>query len=170
MTVEVEIPPRYIRMIRRLAPERNTSFEENPAWDNTARTWGVDPEDRNVVGLAGEMAFAIYADLAIDSATTRWGDGGTDFNVLLDGERTRIDVKTAQKKPKCLMVKEYAVHADYYILAHLDQATVTFYGGASRERVLNGVRKESYRFDHTNYTLGLASLDPLPDPARIEAV
>jgi hypothetical protein len=29
-------------------------------------------------------------------------------------------VKTADKEPAALMIKEYAVDADYYVLGHLD--------------------------------------------------
>jgi hypothetical protein len=139
-------------------------------WDNQKQTWGVDPEVRNFVGLMGEMAFAEYADLTIDSSIVKWSDGGYDFHVLVDDEPLRIDVKTAQKKPPSLMVKGYAVNADYYILGHLQDDAVTFYGGASKERVVNGVRKESYRFGHTNYTLGAHCLDPLPEPTSIESI
>lgn len=79
-----------------------------------------------------------------------------------------IDVKTAQKEPKCPLVKEYAVNADYYVLGHLRGNEVTLYGGATRESVLNGVLKESYRFGHTNYTFGVDYLEPLPEPPKIE--
>lgn len=170
MPVTVRVPPRYVRLVRRKAAERNRSFEENSAWDNHDRTWGVDPEERNVIGLMGEMAFAEYADLSIDSSTVTWSDGGQDFHVRLDGESVGVDVKTAQKEPKALMVKEYAVNADYYVLGHVEENEVTFYGGASRERVLNGKRMESRQFDHTNYTIGVDYLDPLPEPDAIEPV
>lgn len=166
MTVKVEVPPRYVRCVRQVAGERNPSFEENEAWNNKSDTWGVDPEERNFRGLMGEFAFAEYADLTVDTSIDEWSDGGYDFDVDIEGEPTTIDVKTADKEPKALMVKEYAVHANYYVLCPLDGREVTFYGGASSESVLNGVRKES-KFGHVNYTLGVDYLEPLPEPDEI---
>jgi hypothetical protein len=170
MPVRVEVRPRYVRRARKLAEERNRSFEEDDAYDNDSETWGTEPERRNIVGLIGEFAFAEYADLRVDKSTKRRSDGGYDFKVELAGERRTVDIKTAQKEPSALMVKEYAVNADYYVLGHLDEPTVTFYGGATKESVVNGVRKESRKYDHTNYTLGLHSLEPLPDPDDIVQV
>ncbi len=63
MGSQIEIPPRLVRTVYRKASERNQSFEEREDWDNSARTWGVDPEDRHAIGLLGEIAFAIYTDL-----------------------------------------------------------------------------------------------------------
>lgn len=168
MPIRVKVPPRYIRRARQLAAERNQSFEENESWDNDSDSWGTCPERRNFVGLMGEFAFAEYAGLTVNTSTVEWSDGGYDFDVEWNGERRTVDIKTAQKEPSALMVKEYAVNnADYYVLGHLDDSNVTFYGGASKDSVLNGVRKESYQYGHTNYTLGLHSLEPLPDPDDI---
>lgn len=118
--------------------ERNASFEEREDYDNDSNTWGVDPEERNFRGVMGELAFAKYADLQIDTSTSEWSDGGFDFDIRLRGEPTAVDIKTSNKEPKALMVKEHSMNADYYILAHLDGRTVTFYGGASRESLENG--------------------------------
>jgi hypothetical protein len=170
MPVTVEVKPRYVRRARQLAKERNQSFEEAEAYDNDDDTWGTEPERRNFLGLMGEFAFAEYADLKVDTSTREWSDGGHDFEVMMEGDRRTVDIKTAQKEPSALMVKEYAVNADYYILGHVDEPTVTLYGGATKETLLNGVRKESRRFDHTNYTLGVHSLEPLPDPSDIEQI
>jgi hypothetical protein len=169
MPVSVKVPPRYVRRARQLATGRNRSFEEDEAYDNDSDTWGTDPERRNFVGLMGEFAFAEYADLQIDGSTRKRSDDGHDFEVIIEGEQRTIDIKTAQKEPPALMVKEYAVNADYYVLGHLDKLTVTFYGGASGESVLNGVRKES-PYGHVNYTLGVDYLEPVPSPDDIEQV
>lgn len=169
MSVSVEVPPRYVRRARKLAAERNESFEVSESYDNDSDTWGVDPEERNFRGLMGEFAFAEYADLTIDASIRERSDGGYDFRVRLRDNPVTIDVKTASKQPKALMVKEHAVNADYYVLGHLDEPTVTFYGGASKESVLNGIRKES-PYGHVNYTLGVDYLDPLPSPDDITQV
>jgi len=166
MRVTVELSPRYVRRARQLAEQRNQSFEENTAWNNEADSWGQDPVERNFRGLMGELAFAEYADLTIDTSISKWSDGGFDFDAVIHGESATIDVKTANKDPKALMVKEYAVNADYYVLGHLDDRVVTFYGGVWKESVLNGERKES-KYGHTNYTLGVQYLEPLPAPDEI---
>ena len=153
-------------MARKIAKERNASFEKREDYDNDSNTWGVDPEERNFQGVMGELAFAKYAGLQVDTSTSEWSDGGYDFDIRLRGEPTAVDIKTSNKEPKALMVKEYAMNADYYVLGHLDGRTVTFYGGASKESLENGVRKES-PFGHTNLTLGVEYLEPIPDPDEI---
>ncbi|MXR51373.1 hypothetical protein GRX03_07125 [Halovenus sp. WSH3] len=167
MPVTVEVPPRYARRARQLAEERNQSFEDNEAWDNNADSWGVEPVERNYRGLMGEFAFAEYADLSIDTSINRWTDGGQDFEIELRGQPATVDVKVANKEPKALMVKEYAVNADYYVLGHLEENEVMFYGGAWAEQVTDGVKKES-PFGHTNYTIGVDYLEEIPTPDEIE--
>lgn len=83
MGPQIEIPPRLVRTVYRKASERNQSFEEREDWDNQAKTWGVDPEDRHVIGLMGEMAFAIYADLEIDTELVGWSDGLSTLRLQL---------------------------------------------------------------------------------------
>lgn len=167
MQTRVEILPRLVRTVYRLASERNQSFEEHKGWDNDADRWGVDPEDRNVVGLMGEMAFAIYADLTIDTETVKWTDEGVDFEVVIDGIRRTVDVKTSQKEPYALFVKEWRVDADYYVLGHLeDEATVKFLGTATKEMVLDGKYKES-KFGHYNYQVPVEELNEMPGSGSI---
>ncbi|MFC6975091.1 hypothetical protein ACFQL1_11155 [Halomicroarcula sp. GCM10025709] len=174
MTTAVEIPPRLVRTVYRKASERNQSFEKREDWDNYARTWGVDPEDRHVIGLLGEMAFAIYADLQIDTELVRWSDGGVDFEVSIDGIKRTVDVKTSRKEPYALPVKEWRVDSEYYVLAHLEGAledtledvTVNLIGTATEEMVLDADRKKS-NFDHYNYEVPVSSLNPIPDSASI---
>jgi hypothetical protein len=174
MSTSVEIPPRLVRTVYRKASERNQSFEEREDWDNSARTWGVDPEDRHAIGLLGEMAFAIYADLEIDTELVRWSDGGVDFEVSIDGIERTVDVKTSRKEPYALPVKEWRVDSEYYVLAHLEGAleapledvTVNLVGTATKEMVLDAERKKS-NFDHYNYEVPVSSLNPIPDSASI---
>lgn len=166
MGPEIEIPPRLVRTVYRKASERNQSFEERDDWDNQARKWGVDPEDRHVIGLMGEMAFAIYADLEIDTELVGWSDGGVDFEVSIDGIGRTVDVKTSQKEPYVLPVKEWRVESDYYVLGHLEETTVTFLGAATKEMVLDGERKKS-KFGHYNYEVPVSSLNPIPDSESI---
>ncbi|WP_280535719.1 hypothetical protein [Halopenitus sp. POP-27] len=166
MTVSVEVPPRYARLADKIAKERNQSFEENNGWDNKSDTWGVDPNDRHTVGAMGEIAFAIYADLQIDTEVVAWSDGGVDFEASIEGVERTIDVKTSQKEPYALPVKEYRVNADYYVLGNLEGRTVTFLGTATKEMVLDGEREQS-QFGHYNYLVSVSSLNPMPDSESI---
>lgn len=166
MPVTVEVPPRYARLAGKIAKERNQSFEENDGWDNDTDTWGVDPTDRHRVGAMGELAFAIYADLQVDTEVVAWSDGGVDFEASIDGVERTIDVKTSQKEPYALPVKEYRVNAEYYVLGYLEGRTVTFVGTATKEMVLAGQRKQS-QFDHYNYLVPVSALNPMPDSESI---
>lgn len=174
MSTSVEVPPRLVRTVYRKASERNQSFEEREDWDNSARKWGVDPEDRHVIGLLGEMAFAIYADLEIDTELVGWSDGGVDFEVVIEGVERTVDVKTSRKDPYALPVKEWRVESGYYVLAHLESAledmsegvTVNLVGTATEEMILDADRKET-KFGHYNYEVPVSSLNPIPDRESI---
>lgn len=166
MTVTVEILPRYVRLVGRMAIERNQSFEECDDWDNESETWDVKPEDRHTIGLMGEMAFATYADLQLNTEIATWTDDGVDFEVSINGVERTVDIKTSQKEPYVLPVKEGRVNSDYYVLAQLEGATVTFLGAATKEMVLDRERTKS-KFGHYNYEVPVSALEPLPDSNSI---
>lgn len=169
MTVSVDVPPRYVRQVREIAKERNQPYEEYEDWDNESDTWGVNPEERHAIGLMGEMAFAIYADLQINTELVGWTDEGVDFEVSIDGVERIVDVKTSQKEPYALPVKEGRVNSDYYVLGHLDGTTVTFLGAATKEMVLDREPKKS-KFGHYNYVVPVSALNPIPDSESIVSV
>lgn len=126
----------------------------------------MDPVERNYCGLMGEFAFAEYADLTVDISISKLGDGGKHSTVEIGEVPAAVDVKTSNKEPKALMVKEYAVRADYYVLNHFEENEVTFYGGAWAEQITSGIRKES-PYGHFNYSLGVDYLNNLPEPEEI---
>lgn len=169
MSTSVEIPPRLIRTVYRKGSGRNRPFEERVDYDNQADKRGVDPEDRHIVGLMGEMAFAIYANIEIDAELVEWTDGGIDFEVSIAGVEHTVDVKTSQKEPYALPVEEGRVKADYYVLGHLEDTTVTFFGAATKEVVLDRDLSET-KYDHRNYQVPISSLEPIPDSESIVSV
>lgn len=169
MATSVTLQGRYVRLARKLAADRNRSFEENDEWDNTIHTFGVEAEERNFRGLMGEFAFAEYADLALDPETYEKSDGGGDFEVEYQGERSTIDVKTAAKEPYALFVKEGGVSADYYLQGYLEDQTVEFLGIASCEQVRASVLKETPR-NHRNYEVAIKDLDPIPAAEKLKPV
>lgn len=152
-----------------MAKERNQSFEEYVDWDNESNTWGVNPEERHVIGLMGEMAFAIYADLELNTEIVGWTDDGVDFEVSIEGVERTVDIKTSQEEPYVLPVKEGRVNSDYYVLAHLQGSTVTFLGAATKKIVLDRDRTKS-KYGHYNYEVPVSVLEPLPDSDLIVSV
>lgn len=169
MPVSVEVPPRYVRRARKMAPERNESFENDDNWDNNAKTYGVESEERNFRGLMGEFAFAEYANLTVDSEEYNRTDGGEDFTIEYDGTRCTFDVKTAMKNPYALFVKEGCVSADYYVQGHLENRTVELLGMAARENVLSTELSET-PYDHRNHEVAIESLEPIPEPELLTRV
>jgi hypothetical protein len=171
MTVTVDVPPRYVRRAREMGTDRNKSFEEREGYDNHQNTGGEKPESRHQVGMIGEIAFAIYADLQVNSELMEWSDGGVDFKASIDDVEQTIDVKTRQTKPYVFSVKEESVNADLFILGYLEEDTsVTFLGMATKEMVLNGNRKWSQAIEKYNYQVSLSSLEPVPDSESIECL
>lgn len=70
--------------------------------------------DRDLIGMAGEHAFARDFHLHHDLRSKPAGDGGIDFWLPL---MLSIDVKTSPR-PGYLLVKAGKVVADIYVLAH----------------------------------------------------
>lgn len=119
----------------------------------------------------GEIAFADYAGLHIDTNEYRRTDGGGDFRVEYQNTRCTIDIKTANKKPYALMVKEGTDSADYYIQGHLDNLTVRFYGMTTVEKVRSRELKDTPpKYDHRNYQVPIEELNPVPDPESLTPV
>jgi hypothetical protein len=168
-TVTVQLYPRDRVIAQREAKRRTKSFDEDPVWDLTKNTFGVDALDRAYRGAMGELAFAKYAGLTIDADEYRRTDPNDDFHVEYQGGRYTIDVKTANKKPYALMVKEGTVGADYYVQGHLDKLVVTFYGMASGEEVRAQELVET-PYNHCNHEIAVEELDPIPEPEALKPV
>ena len=169
MTLTVEIKPRYVQRAHQIAAQRNESFEKDSNWDNQQNDYGVDPVKRNFVGLMEEFAFAKHSELTVDTEDYEKTDGGEDFAVEFDGTYCSLDIKTVQKNPRALFVKEGCASADYYVLGHLDGSQVEFLGMASREQLLSTPLFET-PYDHRNHEIPFADLSPIPEPEALNPI
>lgn len=120
MTTTVEVPPRYIRSALDHAKERDNSFKERESYQKRLEEEDRHPEIDNLIGVVGEIAFAIYADIQIDSEVHESGDGGVDFYVSVDGGEYTADMKTRTGDLFAFWVKEHKLQAEYYFLGKLE--------------------------------------------------
>lgn len=175
MTLTVDLRGRNALNAKQLAADRNRSFEDNNRWDNEVKSYGVSPDRRNYCGIMGEFAFARRYKLPVDKQTYEKTDTHGDFYVEYEGERRYFDVKTTQKEPYALFVKEGCVSADYYVLGHLKENEqegewrVTFYGMTAHEDVLATDLSDT-PYDHRNHEILIEELDPLPEPDALKPV
>jgi len=168
----VSIPPRQVRWAKEHAKARNEFYKNETDWNDER---SGDPLEDNFVGIMGELGFSVYYDVQIDAGIHEISDGGSDFLVQFDGEERSVDVKTRRKYPDRLWVKEKAINADYYILAHLigpddgealEGWSVELFGGTSSDKLRNATRVES-DFGFWNRSIFVENLETLPDQALI---
>jgi hypothetical protein len=118
----------------------------------------------------GELAFGEYADLTIDANEYRWTDGGTDFDIKYNGNPCTVDVKTANKEPYALFVKQSSnISADYYVQGHLDDLSVTFFGMATGEKV-RAQELVDTPYGHQNHEVPIEQLQPIPEPEALRPI
>ena len=168
--VTVQLMERDRQIAKKLIEDRLKSFRKNRDWDIEKNSYGVSAYDRQYTCLMGELAFAEYADLTIDSNEYRWTDGGSDFQVKYNGTTSTIDVKTANKEPYALFVKDKNnISADYYVQGYLDNLTVTFVGMATGETV-RAQELVDTPYDHQNHEVPIAELQPIPEPEALKPI
>lgn len=195
MTVTVEVPPRYIRYALEHAKDRNESFMPRESYQKRVEKEDRHPQVDNLIGVVGEIAFAIYADLQIDSEIYQTGDSGIDFHLRIKDEEITVDLKTRTGdlftfwvEEKQLQSNEKHTPAEYYVLGKLrapvdfdavdieDIETiegweVKFLGTATREEFLDARRIESDKEDiDMKRSILLDNLHPVPDPDEIEQI
>lgn len=173
MPIPVELSPRYVRYCRQQAAERNHSFEKADDWydENQAEGLGHESEKRHFIGLLGEMAFAEYYDLQIDTQTYTRSDRGVDFCVHIDtedfdNEIMEVDVKSSPADDPQLFVTKGQADADYYVLCRVDPnalesddwTTIEILGGATKEMILNRDRIQSDNYGHSYSSVSSAYL------------
>lgn len=181
MNNRVEVPPRLVRTAFRLGRDRNRSFEERDGYD--IEIYAGNAIRRNIIGIIGELAFAEYADLQIDSGIYEHGDEGADFYAEVDGQGYTIDIKTRRQDPFALWVRTDRLHAEYNILGHLQAPVdprqfhweepetlsgweVVFLGAATKEELLDAKIVQS-NAGHENYSILVEDLNPIPSPDKI---
>jgi len=116
-------------------------------------------EDKDPMGMLGEMAFALITGHAVDLEQRIEGDDGYDFIVPL---KFTVDVKTTLKTNKShnLMVKEGDVHADIYVLAMVENDIPDFVGWAWGKQVKAAPTKD-FRAGYQSHYIAIDSLYPM---------
>lgn len=174
MTERISIPPRHVRTALERATGRN-EFPESMGWTEDRK----NSERDHFVGLLGEVAFSIYADVQYDPEIYPVRDDGCDFVVRLDGEQTSIDIKARRKRPSQLLVEESRIEADLFVLAQvirpddsqsLEGWKVDLIGCAWKDELLNAHRQEADFPEKEAYNRSILrkNLHPLPDPGQTE--
>lgn len=121
----------------------------------------VASADCDVVGVAGELAFAQFSGLAPDLSTRPAGDSGVDFSFTVNGRLLTVDVKTA-RKPTFLFVKEADIEraAAVLVLARLEGDTVEFFGWEQRSTMAQAPVKD-FGYGIRNHHLHHSKLRPM---------
>jgi hypothetical protein len=111
-----------------------------------------DPNKEDVIGVAGEIAFANRYDLEVDKRILPEGDGHIDFTVKINGKNRTIDVKTAQL-PYNLFIKEWEINkcADILVLAQHKDGNIKFLGWETKKVMQKMPKKVFSSLNITNY-------------------
>ena len=97
-----------------------------------------DPNTEDIMGVAGELAFAKRYNLEIDREIRPEGDGHVDFWVIVGDRKVSVDVK-ANRNPYNLLIKswEIDVMSDIAVLAKYKEGesspSIEFLGWETRE-------------------------------------
>jgi len=118
-------------------------------------------EDKDPMGMLGEMAFALITGHAVDLEQRIEGDEGYDFIVPL---KFTIDVKTTAKTEKShnLMVQEGKVKADIYVLAMVENDMPDFVGWAWGKQVKAAPTRD-FRAGYQSHYIPIDNLSPMDE-------
>ena len=89
-----------------------------------------DPNTEDIMGVAGELAFAKLYGLEVDREVRPEGDGHVDFWLKMNDRMVSVDVKVA-RKPVNLLIKKWEIDdmADIAVLGHYkDEEDIEFLG------------------------------------------
>lgn len=117
-------------------------------------------KDYELVGLAGEQAFAEKFKIEVD--LTIRPKGSRSINFTMHGKT--INVMTA-RKPNHLLVEQGKVKADIFVLAiyHDDTQAATLLGWASREEVLAKIPWDVGGFGIQSHAIFHTQLHPIEE-------
>lgn len=169
MAVTVSLSPRLHRQAERIARERGPSDPQ--VYGKVVEEPARNPRRDHIIGVLGELGFASYYDLEINASSNQ-PDSGYDFLVEIDGEQTKVDVKTTQYENGYLPVGSDSVQADLYILAHVTNAEsfeVRLLGGAPRDIILDSPKQPAEVGDGEYYRVRQPDLSPLPAKSSVDS-
>jgi hypothetical protein len=103
------------------------------AHPNRSKRFFDDPNTEDLIGAAGELAFARAFGFQVDRSSRPLGDRGIDFTTSVNGVPMTIDVKT-YRLPYHLLVKVSEINncADVLVLAQFDYGMVSLLGWEHR--------------------------------------
>jgi hypothetical protein len=125
-----------------------------------------DENLEDIIGLAGEVAFAKRYGLKPDLTIRPEGDKNIDFKIEIDGTRiATIDVKTAQKAFN-LLVKEWEIQkcSDVLVLCeYFKNESIMFVGWATRKMMQGQPIKIFSSLNIPNHYLHRSKLKPMSE-------
>jgi hypothetical protein len=152
--------PIDIKEAQRIGAIRDRSHKRVRAeWANGRLS---DNENYEWIGVTGELAFAqVFDGLKVDDSPQPNGDKGKDFVVPI---YNKIDIKTAQKARRLLVVKN-KVYADTYVQAYFNIKTnkVDLLGWTDREKVLLAPLGCFNKYNVISHWIWVTDLNPMAD-------
>lgn len=144
-------------------------IERQKAHPQGTKRYYTDPNKEDIIGVAGEKAFADRYGFKIDDSIRPEGDGHVDFRVEIfeNGKKVNktIDVKTAQKAYHLLIkVWEIKVCADILILVQYNSAEdIKLLGWATKEEMQITKQKTFSNLNILNHFKHRSELRPMAD-------
>jgi len=122
-----------------------------------------DPNTEDIMGVAGELAFAKRYGLEVDREIRPDGDGHVDFWVGIRGRMVSVDVKVS-KKPYNLLIKEWEIDAmaDIAVLGrYISNEEVEFIGWETKGIMRLMPKRKWPPLDNLNYYRHASQLRPM---------
>jgi hypothetical protein len=152
----------------RIARDRHKSYEAG-ATANTV--YGDEPSFLKMYqGAKAELAIVkLFDEAEMDTSISVQGDDGTDTELILDGDRQTVDVKSTRhvENPKMLLKTGYDHgNADAYVQTAFETKSPEIYvvGWATKEELCQEDNLARWPYDHLNYVLDERNLRRVPDP------
>lgn len=134
------------------------------AHPNGTKRYYRDENKEDIIGVAGEYAFANRYGFKVDEVIRPEGDNHVDFKikVLSDNKYITFDVKTATKAYN-LLIKEWEIDkcADVLILADYNNGDPIFIGWESRKEMKLQPKKVFSSLGIMNYYKPANELQPM---------